>query len=92
MSGIGAVDKVLDEMKCDGRVGADWTTYSNLAAIYVDAGIVAKAESALKEMEKKMPRKELFAYNFLITMYAGIHNMVEVHRVWGLGSDKTKIF
>lgn len=84
MSGIGAVEKVFDEMKRDGRVGADWTTYSNLAAIYVDAGIVAKAESALKEMEKKMPQKELFAYNFLITMYAGIHNIVEVHRVWGL--------
>lgn len=84
MSGIGAVEKVLDEMKRDGRVGADWTTYSNLAAIYVDAGIVAKAESALKEMEKRMPQKKLSAYTFLITMYAGIHSTAEVHRVWGM--------
>lgn len=82
MSGIGAVEKVFDEMKRDGRISADWTTYSNLATIYVDAGIVVKADSALKEMEKRMPQKELFAYNFLLNMYAGIHNLVEVHRVW----------
>jgi hypothetical protein len=37
-------------------------------------------------MEKKGPRKELFCLSFLITVGAGIHSIVEVHRVWGVMS------
>eukprot|EP01018_Ginkgo_biloba_P008859 Gb_20238 [translate_table: standard] len=84
VSDIEGAEKVLDEMKRDGRVNDDWTVYSNLAAIYIDSGLVDKAESALREIEKKMPRKDRTAYNFLITMYASIRNIVEVYRIWRL--------
>jgi len=47
---IAGVERVIDEMKRDGRVAGDWTTYSNLASIYVDAGLFEKAENALKEL------------------------------------------
>nr|CAD1830229.1 unnamed protein product [Ananas comosus var. bracteatus] len=53
MNDISGVERVIEEMKRDGRVTADWTTYSNLASIYVDAGMFQKAESALRELEKR---------------------------------------
>ncbi|KAG9446064.1 hypothetical protein H6P81_012192 [Aristolochia fimbriata] len=79
---IDGVERVIDEMKRDGRVTADWTTYSNLASIYVGAGKFEKAEMALKELEKKNARKDLGAFQFLITLYGRIGNLVEVYRVW----------
>ncbi|KAL9240971.1 hypothetical protein vseg_015132 [Gypsophila vaccaria] len=79
---IYGVERVLDEMKRDGRVAEDWTTYSNLASIYVDAGMFEKAENALKELEKKNTSRDLSPYQFLITLYGKTGNLVEVHRVW----------
>nr|GFD43059.1 pentatricopeptide repeat-containing protein At1g60770 [Tanacetum cinerariifolium] len=46
-----------------------WTTYSNLASIYIDSGLTSKAENALKELEKKNFRKNLSAFQHLITLY-----------------------
>lgn len=82
MNDISGVERILDEMKRDGRVAADWTTYSNLASIYADAGLFDKAEKALKELESKNSRRELSAYQFLITLYGRTGNLIEVHRVW----------
>ncbi|KAL8518036.1 hypothetical protein ACS0TY_009358 [Phlomoides rotata] len=82
MNDISGVERVLDEMKRDGRVAADWTTYSNLASIYADTGLFDKAEKALKELESKNSRRELSAYQFLITLYGRTGNLLEVHRVW----------
>lgn len=79
---IGGVERVLDEMKRDGRVAEDWTTYSNLASIYVDAGMSEKAENALKELEKRNISKALSPYQFLITLYGRTGNLLEVYRVW----------
>nr|CAH66166.1 H0107B07.5 [Oryza sativa] len=79
---IKGVERVIEEMKRDGRVTPDWTTYSNLASIYVDAGLFEKAEAALKELEKWNTSNDLEAYQFLITLYARTQNLVEVHRVW----------
>ncbi|KAF7817037.1 pentatricopeptide repeat-containing protein [Senna tora] len=79
---ISGVDRVIDEMKRDGRVTRDWTTYSNLASIYVDAGLFEKAELALKELEKRNACKDLSAYQFLITLYGRTGNVLEVYRVW----------
>ncbi|KAL8112989.1 hypothetical protein AgCh_020344 [Apium graveolens] len=69
-------------MKRDGRVAADWTTYSNLASIYVDAGQNVKADNALKELEKRNACKDLSAFQFLITLYGRTGNLLEVYRVW----------
>lgn len=79
---IHGVERVLDEMKRDGRVAEDWTTYSNLASIYVDAGMSDKAENALKELEKRNTSKDLSPYQFLITLYGRTGNLLEVYRVW----------
>ncbi|XP_027111516.1 large ribosomal subunit protein mL101 (rPPR4)-like isoform X1 [Coffea arabica] len=79
---ITGVERVIDEMKRDGRVSGDWTTYSNLASIYADAGLFDKAEKALKELEKKNARRDLSAYQFLITLYGRTGNLLEVYRVW----------
>ncbi|OAY80422.1 Pentatricopeptide repeat-containing protein [Ananas comosus] len=82
MNDISGVERVIEEMKRDGRVTADWTTYSNLASIYVDAGMFQKAESALRELEKRNSSQDLGAYQFLITLYGRTGNIVEVHRIW----------
>ncbi|XP_062110383.1 large ribosomal subunit protein mL101 (rPPR4)-like [Humulus lupulus] len=79
---ISGVERVIDEMKRDGRVVSDWTTYSNLASIYVNAGLFQKAENALKELEKKNTHKDLFAFQFLITLYGRTGNLLEVYRIW----------
>ncbi|GAB2297426.1 hypothetical protein Dimus_031530 [Dionaea muscipula] len=81
-SDISGVERILDEMKRDGRVDADWTTYSNLASIYVDAGLFEKAEKALKELEKRNTSRSLSPYQFLITLYGRTGNLLEVYRVW----------
>lgn len=79
---ISGVERVIEEMKRDGRVASDWTTYSNLASIYVDAGVFEKAEKALKELEKRNACRDLTAFQFLITLYGRIGNLLEVYRVW----------
>ncbi|XP_031405005.1 pentatricopeptide repeat-containing protein At1g02370, mitochondrial-like isoform X1 [Punica granatum] len=60
----------------------NWTIYSSLASIYVKAGLTEKAESALKKLESVMKPNEQEAYYHLITLYAGLRNLGEVHRVW----------
>ncbi|XP_027366893.1 pentatricopeptide repeat-containing protein At1g60770-like isoform X1 [Abrus precatorius] len=79
---ISGVERVHDEMKRDGRVTGNWTPFSNLASIFVDAGLVDKAEVALKELEKRNAFKDLSAYQFLITLYGRTGNLYEVYRVW----------
>lgn len=79
---ISGAERVIDEMKRDGRVASDWTTYSNLVAIYVEAGYFDKAEKVLKELEKKNARQDLSAFQFLITLYGRMGNLLEVYRIW----------
>ncbi|KAF3786710.1 Pentatricopeptide repeat-containing protein [Nymphaea thermarum] len=79
---IPGVEKVLDEMKGDDSVTSDWTTYSNIASIYVNAGLKEKAEDALKELESKIDVHRLPAFHFLISLYGRTGNLTEVYRVW----------
>ncbi|BFG16363.1 hypothetical protein CerSpe_026370 [Prunus speciosa] len=79
---ISGVERVIDEMKRDGRVSSDWTTYSNLASIYVEAGMFEKAEKTLNELEKKNARRDLLAFQFLITLYGKTGNLREVYQIW----------
>ncbi|XVF02514.1 hypothetical protein REPUB_Repub04eG0182000 [Reevesia pubescens] len=66
MNDISGVERVIEEMKRDAEDADDWTTYSNIASIYVDAGLFEKAEKALKELEKRNAHGDLSAFQFLI--------------------------
>lgn len=82
LNDISGVERVIDEMKRDGGVVGDWTTYSNLASIYVNANLFEKAAKALKDLEKRNACRDLSAFQFLITLYGQIGNLPEVYRVW----------
>ncbi|XVE92369.1 hypothetical protein REPUB_Repub01dG0091400 [Reevesia pubescens] len=82
MNDISGVERVIAEMKRDDEDAADWTTYSNIASIYVNAGLFEKAEKALKELEKRNAQRDLSAFQFLITLYGQVGNLHEVYRLW----------
>ncbi|GLT42650.1 hypothetical protein SLA2020_166400 [Shorea laevis] len=82
LNDIEGVERVLEEMAKDSEVNSNWTTYSNLAAIYIKAGQYEKAELSLKKLEKCPKPLEREAYHFLISLYAGTSNLAEVKRVW----------
>ncbi|KAF9619836.1 hypothetical protein IFM89_009587 [Coptis chinensis] len=79
---IEGVERVLKEMETKDSERCDWSTYSNLASIYIKAGTIDKANLALIELEKKMKPSYRTAYHFLISLYASTSNLSEVHRVW----------
>lgn len=79
---IDQVEEVLNEMECDDNIDPHWTFYSTLANIYLKAKVLDKVESALKELENKMKRKDRAAYDHLISLYGGLRNKDEVYRIW----------
>lgn len=85
LNGVGKVEEILEEMKDEDRNKFDWTTFSNLAAIYVKAGQLEKAELALKKVENEIKlnkQQDRLAYHFLISLYASSSNRSEVYRIW----------
>ncbi|KAL5700295.1 hypothetical protein ACHQM5_025755 [Ranunculus cassubicifolius] len=77
------VERIVKAIESEGNERCcNWTTYSNLAAIYVKAGAFEKAETALKKLEENMNPRDQTAYPYLISLYAGTSNSSEVHRVW----------
>ncbi|KAF6146679.1 hypothetical protein GIB67_008965 [Kingdonia uniflora] len=58
MNNISGVERVIDEMKRDGRVESNWKIYSNLSSIYVNAGSFQKAEEALKHVTESKEFKD----------------------------------
>ncbi|GLT43119.1 hypothetical protein SLA2020_170900 [Shorea laevis] len=82
LNDIEGVERVLEEMANNSELKWDWTTYSNVAAIYVKAGQFEKAELSLRKLEKSSEPLEREAYHFLISLYAGTSNLAEVKRVW----------
>ncbi|KAK9280905.1 hypothetical protein L1049_003796 [Liquidambar formosana] len=79
---IDGVERVFEEIEKEDKIKCDWTTYSNLAAVYVKARFFEKAELALRKLETKMEYRDRRAYHFLISLYAGTSNLGEVKRVW----------
>ncbi|KAK8639595.1 hypothetical protein V6N13_137968 [Hibiscus sabdariffa] len=82
LNDIEGVESVLQELLNDSNVKCTWTTYSNLAAIYVKAGQFEKAEVYLKKLETDKKPHQREAYHFLISLYAGTSNRAEVFRLW----------
>lgn len=79
---IEGVERVLEEMKKEDQDKFRWTTYSNLASIYVKAELFEKADLALKKLEEETKPQGRQAYHFLISLYAGSGNLGEINRVW----------
>ncbi|KAG9457852.1 hypothetical protein H6P81_002360 [Aristolochia fimbriata] len=77
-----AVERVMKEVEARGKAVCDWTIYSNLAAIYVAAGLSEKAELALQKLESMGPFQDRMAYHFLISLYAGVSNLEKVKALW----------
>lgn len=83
LNDIDGVERVFDEMNdvCEDK--CCWTTYSNLASIYVKAELFEKAELALRKLEEMKPR-DREAYHFLISLYCNTSNLDAVNRVWDI--------
>ncbi|CAA6653976.1 unnamed protein product [Spirodela intermedia] len=79
---IDAVERVVSEMEDRGEGTMPWPVYSNLASIYISAGLTQRAESALKMLEMAVDRKDRDSFHFLITLHARMRNLSEVNRVW----------
>ncbi|CAA0824908.1 Pentatricopeptide repeat-containing protein -mitochondrial [Striga hermonthica] len=82
MDDFESVERVFDEMMQKNEKQCNWTSYSNLAILYTKGGYREKAELALRNLEKVMGPNDREAYHFLISLYAGIHDLHNVHRVW----------
>ncbi|XP_010087220.2 pentatricopeptide repeat-containing protein At1g02370, mitochondrial [Morus notabilis] len=76
------VERVLAEIEMLEQGKCNWTTYSNLATIYVKAGLFEKAMVALRKLECTMKPGSRQAFHFLISLYAGIGQLGDVNRVW----------
>ncbi|KAL3517359.1 hypothetical protein ACH5RR_019948 [Cinchona calisaya] len=79
---IEGVERVFEDIMQESGKLYDWTTFSNLAVAYVNAGLHEKARLALKKVEQEMGPRNREAFHYLISLYAGISNLGEVHRIW----------
>ncbi|KAK4418041.1 Pentatricopeptide repeat-containing protein, mitochondrial [Sesamum alatum] len=82
LNDIEGVERVFEEMKQEDEKQCNWTSYSNLAVLYNRSGHREKAVMALKNLEKVMNLKDRDAYHFLISLYAGLSDLHNVHRIW----------
>ncbi|XP_047976200.1 pentatricopeptide repeat-containing protein At1g02370, mitochondrial-like [Salvia hispanica] len=82
LNDIEGAERVFEEMKLENEKQCNWTSYSNLANIYIKAGYQEKAKLALINVEKEMDSHDREAYHFLISLYAGVSDLDSVHRVW----------
>lgn len=79
---IKGVERVYQEMLENDAPLCNWNVCGNLAACYVKAGLVDKAEPVLKKLELVMDRSNREAYHHLITLHTNLSNLADVHRVW----------
>ncbi|GAB2254470.1 hypothetical protein Droror1_Dr00022279 [Drosera rotundifolia] len=85
MNDIESVERVLGEIKAKGE-SVNWTLHSNVADMFIKAGLPEKAESSLKQLEEfvKDKKRERSAYLFLISFYATTGDHAAVLRTWDL--------
>ena len=80
---IEAVEKLVSKIERESEgTFPPWPIYSNLASIYLFAGLNTRAESALKRLEMVIDRKDRDSFHFLISLHARLGNLLEVNRVW----------
>lgn len=79
------VERVMHEVQEQNSVKEDWQIYSNLAAVYIEAGQPEKANIALTKMEELFdnPKNaDRIAYHYLISMYASTGKLDSVYLAW----------
>ncbi|KAJ0979936.1 hypothetical protein J5N97_015410 [Dioscorea zingiberensis] len=84
LNDLNSIDKLIHELEEEHKDVIDWTIYSNLASIYMSAGLFDKTESALKKLEEIRDKRDRMPCHHLISLYASIGNLAEVNRVWKL--------
>ncbi|XP_074559257.1 LOW QUALITY PROTEIN: pentatricopeptide repeat-containing protein At4g01990, mitochondrial-like [Curcuma longa] len=82
LNDIESVERVIKEAEEDEKIKLRWSAYSTLASIYCSAGLITKAETALKKFEKLIDGRDREPYHFLISLYSRIGNLEEVKRIW----------
>ncbi|XP_072996765.1 pentatricopeptide repeat-containing protein At4g01990, mitochondrial-like [Typha latifolia] len=82
LNDIDSVEVVIKEMEEGEDVTLQWSAYSTLASIYISAGLITKAECALKKLELLKDSRDREPLHFLISLYAGTGNLPEVKRIW----------
>ncbi|XP_059633823.1 pentatricopeptide repeat-containing protein At1g02150 [Cornus florida] len=84
---LGSVEKmeqVFEQMKLNRTINPNWTTFSTMATMYLKLGLLGKAEECLKNVESRITGRDRIPYHYLISLYGGIGNKEEVHRVWNI--------
>ncbi|KAK6911650.1 Pentatricopeptide repeat [Dillenia turbinata] len=66
----------------------DWFMYGNLATVYVNAGLLDKANATLLKMEKQKHFSDPEALHTLINLYGRTSNAAGVNRAW----ENLKVF
>lgn len=84
LNDIEGAERVFEEMKRERRKLCNWTSYCNLANVYIKAGYREKAKLALQSAEKEMDPRDREAYHYLISLYAGVYDPDQVRRIWNL--------
>ncbi|VFR02104.1 unnamed protein product [Cuscuta campestris] len=64
------------------KIEPDWITFSTMASIYIKSSQNEKAESTLREMEKRVFKRTRIAFPSLVSLYTNLKNKTEVRRVW----------
>lgn len=76
------MEQVFEQMKLDGTINPNWTTFSTMATMYIKMGQVEKGEEYLRKVEGRFTGRDRMPYHFLITLYGSSGNKEEALRAW----------
>ncbi|KAG0501008.1 hypothetical protein HPP92_001080 [Vanilla planifolia] len=79
LNDIDSVERVVKEIEVDAKGSVSWFLYSNLASIFIEAGLVEKTKSALEKLEAVMDHHNRECYHYLISMHTGVGNLTRSH-------------
>lgn len=82
ITGVASAEMVYREMTNDENVEVGWGTLSTLGNVYLKAGLVDRANLALRSAEKKLSTCNHLGYFFIMTLYASLKNKKGVLRLW----------
>ncbi|CAM8897101.1 unnamed protein product [Rhodiola kirilowii] len=78
---VETAEQVFLELR-EKRLVADWVTHSTMANLYIKMGIIDKAKSTLREMEKWSCKNNRAAYSSLLSLYTHIRDKDNLNRIW----------